>query len=245
MGCDIHLYVERRDNGKWLTCDTWEKREDDDNTHVPYQKSFYHDRNYDLFAIFADVRNGRGFAGCKIGDGFNPIARPRGIPDDCCKEYRERAEAYGEDGHSHSWLTVAEIMAYDWTQVTAKEGCVTPSEWARWKIDGRPHSWSGGVAGNGVVHVKPEQMERAVRHFVGTRLWDMIRDDGPLTRQVSVHLGGAEREGSAEWACTAYTVVRWEIPYYDAGANFLGETLPRLWRLGKPDDVRIVFFFDN
>jgi hypothetical protein len=104
MGCDIHLYVERRENGAWITCDQWSKDEGDDYPHVDYQKSFYRGRNYDLFAIFADVRNGRGFAGCETGDGFVPICAPRGVPDDCCPEYRAAVEGYGEDGHSHSWL---------------------------------------------------------------------------------------------------------------------------------------------
>lgn len=246
MGCDIHLYVERRENGKWATCDTWETEKGDDYKHVPYQKSFYHERNYDLFAIFADVRNGSGFAGVKTGDGFNPIVEPRGIPDDCCNEYREVAEYWSGDGHSHSWLTVAEIMAYDWTQTTKKEGCVHPGEWARWKLTGQPQSWSGGVNGGGIVHVSPEDMEAAARHFVGERLWDLVHDQGPLTSKVCGRLGGAEcKDGSPQWHATAYTRVRWEIPYYDAGAHFLGETLPRLWRLGKPEDVRIIFFFDN
>lgn len=39
-------------------------------------------RNYNLFSILANVRNGVGFAGCKTGEGFEPIAMPRGFPAD-------------------------------------------------------------------------------------------------------------------------------------------------------------------
>ena len=42
-----------------------------------------------------------------------------------------------------------------------------------------------------------------------------------------------------------YTKVEWEQPYYEVAKQFLWETLPRLWRLGRPEDVRIVYFFDN
>jgi hypothetical protein len=43
-------------------------------------------RNYDWFAILADVRNGRGFAGVSTGEGFNVTAMPKGLPDDISDE---------------------------------------------------------------------------------------------------------------------------------------------------------------
>lgn len=244
MGCDIHFFVERRAGGTWLTCDKWTK--DEDGQRVEYKDAFYHDRNYDLFAILANVRNGLGFAGVKTGEGFNPIAPARGIPADASPEYRSAVESYGSDGHSHSWLTVTEIQTFDWTQTTTKQGVVSPREWARWKTTGRPHAWCGSISGNGVVHVSPEEMEAAATKIVGDRLWELIHDSGNLTRQISDALGGKALNGTdPESAAIAYTVVNWSIPYYEAGAQFLGLVLPRLWRLGRPDDVRAVFFFDN
>jgi hypothetical protein len=246
MGCDIHLYVERRENGKWVTCDAWEKDPGDGGrASVPYKKSFYHGRNYDLFAIFADVRNGRGFAGVKTGEGFTPISPPRGIPADCCAEYRDVAEGWGVDGHSHSWLTVADIMSYDWTQTTTKRGVVRPQEWAAWKLNGQPESWCGGIGGSGILTVSPQRMEAAAKVVTGGDLWKLFHDggnafkSGPLGVAVYKNLGGAGDHGEA------VTEVSWTIPYYDAGSHFLGSALPRLWRLGAPEDVRIVFFFDN
>jgi len=50
---------------------------------------WYGDRNYNAFAILADVRNGYGFAGCDTGDGFVPISTPKGFPDDMCEEVRK------------------------------------------------------------------------------------------------------------------------------------------------------------
>jgi hypothetical protein len=75
-------------------------------------------RNYNLFSILADVRNGVGFAGCKAGEGFEPISMPRGFPVDaspsvkkanCCsrtvgeeteKEWRAQAMKWVTQGYS-------------------------------------------------------------------------------------------------------------------------------------------------
>lgn len=39
-------------------------------------------RSYNTFAMLADVRNGRGFAGIKTSDGFPVIHEQRGLPED-------------------------------------------------------------------------------------------------------------------------------------------------------------------
>jgi hypothetical protein len=104
------------------------KSEDEyDRTHYApevYQDWIYDGRNYDLFAILADVRNGRGFAGSYTGEGFNPIADTKGVPDDMSDVLKEAYEYWEGDGHSHSWFTVKELTEYDWEQktVTLKSG---------------------------------------------------------------------------------------------------------------------------
>lgn len=239
MGCDIHFYVERRESGAWVTCDIWE--EEDGSLHVPYEKSFYHDRNYDLFAILANVRNGYGFAGIKTGGGFNPIAEPRGVPDDACAEYKATVERWEGDGHSHSWFTVDELLCYDWTQTALHEGVVGPQEWAHWKLSGSPRSWAGEVWGKGIKHFTPEEMEAAANKVTKDNLWDLFHDNGSLAKEGSVATAVSRALGAA----SATTKVQWSTPYYQSCRNFLGETLPRLWRLGAFDAVRICFFFDN
>lgn len=244
MGCDIHFYVERREGNRWVSADRWKTEKDSGDKHVDFREAYYHDRNYDLFAILANVRNGSGFAGIKTGDGFVPISEPRDLPDDASPEVRAAAEAYGADGHSHSFLTVAEIMAFDWTQTTTLRGTVKPNEWAQWKLSGSPKSWAGAISGGGVLPVTPEQMEAAAMEVTGGDLWKLYHEgtafaDGPLAAVVYKKLGGTHEHGAA------ITDVTWGIPYYDAGNEFLSTTLPRMWRLGKPEDVRCVFFFDN
>ena len=60
MGTDIFFFAERRKKGEWVSCDKWKLIMEGDYRHlysetVPNSK-FYSERNYDLFAILADVR---------------------------------------------------------------------------------------------------------------------------------------------------------------------------------------------
>jgi hypothetical protein len=169
MGCDIHLYVEKRDGSGWVSCDTWEKDEyEPHRLTVPYGKHFYSSRNYDTFAILADVRNGSGFAGCPTGDGFVPISEAKGLPGDLSPELAAEVEASLE--HTPSWLTVRELMDYDWTQTTTKTGIVNGPEYDRWESfqkrrgDG-PDSWRGDIMGGAVKHVSEEYMLAQVKQI--------------------------------------------------------------------------------
>lgn len=253
MGTDIHLYVEHRVNGRWESADKWTADpyvEDEDRKggeiYVDYKDAYYHDRNYNLFAILADVRNGRGFAGMDTGDGFVPIVPPRGLPHDLSPALAAYI-ARGAVDHTPSWLTVAELMAYNWTQKTHLRGVVNPSEWARWRDHGSPNSWSEDISGGSIRKVKPADMER---------VWQTLRAEKgyPEERNASVHLQegifGSNRSEDAKRfreiaGADFVTTVEWEVSYYDQASEFLGTVLPRLWRLGKSEDVRIVFWFDS
>lgn len=237
MGCDIHLYVEKRESGRWASADAWHDDPDQPGSKTVYKWGpgltreagpIYSSRNYDLFAILADVRNGRGFAGCDTGDGFAPISPPRGVPEDASPEYIQEVEGWGGDDHSHSYLTVAEIMAYDWTRTTAKRGVVSPREFARFHLTGRPDSWSGDIVGGGVRLISNDEMLALIKNGRENFAWKDYHamDDGaPIA--------------------SYYTQISWQVKYYEVASEFLSETLPQLWRLGTPEDVRIVFFFDN
>lgn len=109
MGCDIHAIVERKgEYGRWI------------NSGDPDVG-----RNYELFAALAGVRNSYGIV---------PVAEPKGMPgyegwharpdgdgwgtwgDDAPNyEYREYFERWRHDEHSASWLSLAEMKAYDAT----------------------------------------------------------------------------------------------------------------------------------
>lgn len=243
MGTDIHFYVERRVDGQWVTADTWYDIKGEPGRSVykwgpdfdRLAGPFYSDRNYDLFAILADVRNGIGFAGVDTGSEVTPIAPPRGVPDDACAEYRAQVDALAHDGHSHSYLTVAELLAYDWTQRKKKRGWVTAKEFVRFALEGKPSAWCSMVDGGGIAHISNEEMRDLVESDARATF------DEPLSWRYFHHLSfDAPRE-----LLGLYTYVEWEVYYYECCAKFLAETMPRLWQLGSPSDVRIIFFFDN
>lgn len=112
MGCDIHLEVEVFRDGVWrrvpgqvelcLICDGTGCVHCD---HGKLGRSFYEDRNYSVFAALADVRNDGTVA---------VIARSRGLPADISTEAAELVREYSD--HSFSWLTMAEVIAYDWAK---------------------------------------------------------------------------------------------------------------------------------
>lgn len=235
MGCDIHFYVETKVGDVWKTADKWtvDKYDDDGALHVDYKERLYEGRSYNLFAILADVRNGRGFAGIKTGEGFVPIDCPRGIPSDSCVEYVALAKRWGADGHSHSYFTLAEILQYDWTQVTKQQGYVSPTEWARWRDYGKPESWCVDVGGGFVKHLSNEEFEAA---------WQKIRveKDYPESRYAFAHLNRHQDDGedlkrmNEILGGSPYTLVEWTEPYFEAiNREFFGKTIPRLLKLSQ------------
>jgi hypothetical protein len=93
MGCDIHLHAEIKVNGQW---------------HHYSKPSI--DRNYSLFAKMAGVR----------GD-EEPLAEPRGFPDDATFTTRFDFEHWGRDAHTPSWLSGDELQAVcDFYEADAK-----------------------------------------------------------------------------------------------------------------------------
>lgn len=270
MGCDIHLYVEvkNKETGRWEADWTefpnpeydpdgeeWAQKQPPTlcQTRTPYSfasdrpeyayirtedgeyveklwsevhgnleyvhNAYYTGRNYNLFAILADVRNGYGFAGCDTGSGFNPILGRdmwRGLPYNVCPEIATQYKKWGEDAHSSTWLTVAELDAYDWEQTTNERGWVSESEYKKFKEDGRPNSWSGGISGGKIVHCDNEHMDRIIA--------------GAFSNE----------EGLAY-----FTKVEWETAYSESAGYWLESVMPLLRALGEPEDVRIVFWFDN
>ena len=168
MGCDIHLFVEKQSkyNKRWISADIWTESDYSDDhgeLEVDLDNRIYSDRNYDAFAILANVRNGYGFAGIDTGDGFVPIDDPRGLPDDISPLVRKEAEHWEGDGHSHSYFTLKELKEYNWTgQITKLRGVVNSEQYKQFKADGIPKAYCGGVSGPGMKNVSNQEMEQAI-----------------------------------------------------------------------------------
>lgn len=231
MGCDIHTRAERRNSsGNWELLgrvfksinyqEDMPERIDEDGFewNVKLSNQPYEGRNYNLFSILADVRNGYGFAGIKTGEGFNPISEPRGIPADISEEGMKFLNSYESDGHSHSYFTLDELTKFDWRQLTIHRGVLSIEEYKALKESGetQPSSWSGGVSGPGIIIIEEDQA-------------DIIINSGLNIPNI-------------RW----YINYHWSNLYRNCCQQFLETTIPELSKqANNPDDIRIIFFFDN
>jgi hypothetical protein len=202
MGCDIHLYVEKKNlDGTWRRADS-------------EQDCIYDSRNYQLFALLAGVRNRYN---------LEPISQPRGLPEDCCPEIATEREEYG--GHSSSYLSLSEILRYDFTKIRNESGVLSWDTWREWYEDygdkrykNRPRGWSSGAFGAMVKYITEEEAialgSKASHHYPDKSL---------------------------------YLKCEWEVPLYEMIREFLSETLPKLLKIsdGDYENTRIVFWFDN
>ncbi len=265
MGCDIHFYVEKRqEDGSWKllypenisVCrddyddEVWENEIEpnlpesvivhkdykewsaargDDYYDKLFANALYVGRNYNLFSILANVRNGYGFAGIDTGDAFNYIDEPRGIPMDASPEYRYECKHWGVDGHSHSYFTVQELLDFDWDQTTKNRGVVNADEYIKFRELGKPESYCGGVSGPNIRHVDNDEMDK----YLQSEEYQMDS------------LAAADTGHAPFGRHKVFTKVEWEESYRSCVPGFLNNTIPALQELGDPNDVRIVFFFDN
>ncbi len=235
MGTDIHMRVEVRVDGKWQEANA----------------NPYRNRNYDVFAVLAGVRNGSGFAGCDTGDPVTPISEPRGLPeDDSAKPYKDPPFGWSSEAddpyyysclgdHSFSWLTLEEILAYDWHQAKVKRGVISLAAFAKWDAAGcgMPEGgWSGGISGPNVFHVSNDTAR------------GLLRDDYEGQVQKTMATAREYKWGRCdkrELFAEFYTQVQWETTIAERCREFVEEYIPALQTLGAPQDVRIVFGFDS
>jgi len=181
MGCDIHMIAEVRDeSGKWSKVGKVFKNpyydpnrenridpEDGFEWNPEFTDKPYYGRNYDLFAILADVRNGFGFAGVKTGEVFNPISKPKGIPKDASEESKEFMNSYGGDGHSHSYHTLEKLLSYNWEQTNTKQGVIGIEEYEKLKGTSKgPDTWCGGISGPNVVVSSTDKITLETTHVI-------------------------------------------------------------------------------
>jgi hypothetical protein len=167
MGCDIHIVIERQDESgawqivpyveeppPWLNDDDYGKsRHAEVNARVaagagrmPHAFGL---RDYDLFGIIGDVRNG---SGLQDGLTWPSIAPSRGFPADTLVKEGEtvRDEDNGEwtGDHSFTWVSLDELAAFPWDDTTrVQHGLIGYRTWAQWKATGgkRPAGWCQGT----------------------------------------------------------------------------------------------------
>lgn len=242
MGTDIHMCMEVRIDDTWKKCINCFRDTRFDIGNVgkdQYDQRLYTsrldiDRNYHLFAILADVRNGTGFAGCKTtAKQFNCISKPRGYPDDMAWEREDdfpHKHHVLSFQHTPSWLTLEEIEKFDWDQTYTEYGCITLKQYKKMiETNTNPDTWASDVGGYSFTKIGQKKANALIEYNAGLETpdtWDKI-----------------------------YVMTEFIKPetYRDVCSQFLGfikhQVRPLLSRSNGqviPDeDVRLVFDFDS
>lgn len=217
MGTDIHLFAEvLQPDGSWRAITTAGNPDWDEPAIIA--KPFPCERCYDLFAVLANARNGRGFAGVVTGEPIEPMADPKGIPPDASPEI---AYALENGDHSPSYHLLSEILSYPWTQPITKTGLVpweVYASWSPWRREGKattsPSSYCGDVWGPRVEIIS--ETEANNRILDKTAFHDRL-----------------------------YVRSTWQEQLSHRAKSFWYSTVPQLLALGKPHHVRVCFFFDS
>ncbi len=235
MGCDIHAAIEVFDavSGKWTALlhpnEDFGKYDDEPELTPRLEIG----RDYDIFAVLGNVRNGAGFAGCTLGTGFDFISDNRGVPDDISPEGRSVLS----NEHSPTWVALPEILAFDWTRETLKTGIVNEKEFEEWdrlkEWEPGPRSYSGGVFGQNFRHISPDEMRARIARKRPSR-----------AISGSLDLTATENDG-----LTYYTRLEWKEGYATACRKMWTQILPKMLRAavlcGHPEYVRLVMDFDS
>lgn len=199
MGCDIHVMVEarnfpgRREKGDWINVDDWRYNPwyPDDDEPMLSLRSIYRDRNYELFAFLAGVRN--------YGD--NPSFEfDRGIPKDVAGPTRTEYDSWGSDAHTPGYATLAELKEkISAVSKIQRKGMVHKDQVKRYNETGEtPESWAQWVGGAFADRYEWLEWEDEVRCFdailsaIEERkrdvfwIFDAEKDDGRFDQDIRI-----------------------------------------------------------
>lgn len=173
MGTDIHLFIERKQNNIWksfdlpIDCDVCDghgiaTRPDgstyncvecnwnDENKYGVGKASLSNYigwRNYVIFAILGNVRNGFGF--------IDSISNCRGIPkdadNDACNDFLSFE-------HSASWVSLQELIDYDVNKLYTVHGIISRQQYDGWDKKSSPESWRGWVSGPEIKTINEDDL---------------------------------------------------------------------------------------
>lgn len=175
MGCDIHSFAEVKRNGKWEVVKNCFTLSDFDKKYSKTEKGDepFENRDYSVFGFLADVRN---YSHCECITGS-----PRGLPDDSeylnelirsdysdSKQLRSRKVDLENDydSHSLSYVTLAELLAFDYDKTF----------WNR-RISRTTYNASGGSHTNGAAIAEEGEGETITyREHLGEWFFTHIED---------------------------------------------------------------------
>lgn len=233
MGQDIHVWIEEKRPvssypelvglGAWKIVggNWWEHTGDPDgDDYDEVEKDYgptYTMRNYCLFGLLA---------GTGRFPHVTPIAEPRGLPHDVHPEIKKCSDQWDIDGHTHSWLTYGELKSFDWSQGLELDNEVGPKVYQYWLKTGDVKILSYAAAGLDAGLISNGQMKK----WIERNLPDL--DDSP------------EKPDTWELHAKLKTKVTWFEPWSSVCEEFT-KFLEYLDTFENPEDLRIVFWFDN
>ena len=101
MGCDIHMFIEKKASEKY---DIWEQvalYRVNKNNHKLEVAPFYDGRDYELFSLLAGVRGWH-----------EPFVDLRGLPNNMSSEVEKESAWYESFSHSHTWYDLFELKLF-------------------------------------------------------------------------------------------------------------------------------------
>jgi hypothetical protein len=229
MGCDIHLYgeVKKTPTSDWTAYGIWGA--DDYGQWNQISAPIYSSRNYALFSTLADVRN---------YDDLPIIAPAKGLPPGLSPEVARMAEQWEGDGHSYSYFTLKELLAFDWYQSVLHTGLVPWPVYVLWKTrhpweaEEGPTSWARATTCPTITQEDADARFAALPRTQKEALREEATED-PLNLLTSNH---------------PFVDAVWETPLLTSAQDFLGRIMGILGSQAPDGDlsrVRIVFWFDN
>jgi hypothetical protein len=187
MGCDIHMFCEEKIEidgvKKWVNRDHLKLNPyygEGDYEFKYYVVELCGERNYSMFTALCGVRD--------YSDRSPRISDPRGIPDDSCDLIKDYSILLGEDGHSHSYVTLKDVIDFVKENKPVVRSGMISSEQAK-KLDEKgemPESWCQWTSMSGYVHRTWEDstknplsklLERMCERFKPYLEMDMISDE--------------------------------------------------------------------
>lgn len=159
MGCDIHVFVERKVGNHWVRVSEakgprhpYYDEAQDEKTKAYFDKPTWSPgRNYWLFGVLAGVRANQ----------FEPIIEPRGVPEDLSKSVAKEFKKWEGDAHTEHYYTLPELLAARDTVVDIP--CyLNVSEFKLWKKTGKIPDFYHHAAPRGATLVTNEYMTRVM-----------------------------------------------------------------------------------
>jgi hypothetical protein len=239
----------------------------------------YGNRNYTLFAALSDVRNGYGFAGIPTGEPIpSSVAAGRGLPADLArhfdeerylerKQYDEWDAGVPEDlsneelaerlfifgAHSQGWLTLGELLDYDWDYEVTHYGLVKADEFRRCyesRFELEPRSWCGDISGGSVIKLDAEAAIAMIHagQFPEAAEEDADPDDFSPRPTPSYHVrhewSHPLREDVQDFLDTVDKMRSWGCDYKLWHKDGNGSRNPKA-TMHNPDHIRLVFGYDS